>query len=101
MVKKEQNRKKVKEYNDLRDFTGKPEINEKSKDIQRGVNDLMEWKAKTEKKKEDFINKRAVQEQTEIISMQTTHTLNKKSQKYVQQKMRQAGKFEDRMMRDA
>lgn len=36
----------------MKDFTGKPTINEKSKSIKRKVEDLLEWKEKQESKRE-------------------------------------------------
>lgn len=36
----------------MKDFTGKPEINKKSKSIKRKVEDLLEWKEKQEAKRE-------------------------------------------------
>lgn len=104
MQRKEEARKKIKEEQEMKDFTGKPEINSKSKSIVRKVDDLLDWKEKQELKREKEIKKKNEQELIEIDKIKNKKVVNKKSEQIIEQKFKSQSrkeKVEERLTRDA
>ena len=53
LQKKENERKQMLEEKEMKGFTGKPQINKKSKSLKRKVDDLLTWKENQDKKREE------------------------------------------------
>ena len=50
----------------MKDFTGKPQINKKSKSIKRKLGDLLDWKERQDLKREQECKKKIANENDEM-----------------------------------
>ena len=84
-------------------FTGKPEINKKSKQINRKLDDLIEWKQTQQAKREQELQKKLLKENREIEKMQNQKKVSKASERILERKYssQRPERVEDRLMRDA
>jgi hypothetical protein len=59
-------RVKIMEEQEMKEFTGKPKINKKSKSIKRKVGDLLDWKEKQDLRREQECKKKIANENDEM-----------------------------------
>lgn len=89
------------ESQELQGFTGKPKINKKSQSIKRRVDDLIQWKDDTQKRKEELHQKKQLNEYEELKKLQTLKFVNKKSEELVEKNGKTRERVDQRLMRDA
>lgn len=87
----------------MKEYTGRPKINKKSKSITRNVDDLLDWKDKQEKKIEVKKKKKLEQElgTLQIKNVKSNKSINKNSEKTIENKGRKGENVEKRLIRDA
>lgn len=86
--------------NDMKEWTGKPAINSKSKNIKRTVGDLYQWQqkcnSKTEKQRERQIN----ESERQLRDIQSVKLINPNSEKLVSRVRNENEPIEQKLLRD-